>query len=136
MLGWINGLRAFVPLLLAAGAPAHILITASLAGLASFPGGGAYGPSKHAVTAVAQHAAMALADTPVEVSMICPALVSTGMSPEGIAPRVVADAALQAVDDGVFALVPDDWQAAVVAQVERVVRGQRPTPPTPQPGTA
>ena len=80
--GVVNGLRAFVPRLLAVGRPAHVLITASLAGLAVFPGGGAYGPSKHAVTAIAQHAAMALADTPVGVSMICPALVSTGMSAE------------------------------------------------------
>lgn len=77
--GVVNGLRAFVPGLLASGEPAHVLITASLAGLAVFPGGGAYGPSKHAVTAIAQHAAMALTGTPVRVSMICPALVSTGM---------------------------------------------------------
>src|SRR4051794_31740458 len=47
--GVVNGLRAFVPALLAAGESAHVLITASLAGLAIFPGGGAYGPSKHAV---------------------------------------------------------------------------------------
>ena len=127
--GVVNGLRAFVPQLLATGSPAHVLITASLAGLAVFPGGGAYGPSKHAVTAIAQHAAMALADTPVGVSMICPALVSTGMSPEGIAPALVADDALRAVDEGAFACVPPDWRAAVVAQVEQIVSGRQPTPP-------
>lgn len=81
--GVVNGLRAFVPRLLAAGESAHVLITGSLAGLTVFPGGGAYGPSKHAVVALAQHAAMVLADTPVSVSMICPALVATGMSAEG-----------------------------------------------------
>ena len=37
--GVINGLRAFVPRLLAWGRPGHILITASLAGLATFAGG-------------------------------------------------------------------------------------------------
>jgi len=129
--GIVNGLRAFVPRLLAAGTPAHVLITASLAGLAVFPGGGAYGPSKHAVAAVAQHAAMALADTPVRVSMICPALVATGMSPEGVPPASVADAALRAVDDGVFAVVPADWHTAVVSQVEQLVGGHLPTAPTP-----
>lgn len=130
--GVVNGLRAFVPGLLAAGEPAQVLVTASLAGLAVFPGGGAYGPSKHAVTAIAQHAAMALAGTPVRVSMICPALVSTGMSSEGVEPALVADSALQAVDDGIFAVVPAEWQAAVVAQAEQVVSGHHPTPPAPR----
>lgn len=130
--GVVNGLRAFVPGLLAAGEPAHVLITASLAGLAVFPGGGAYGPSKHAVAAVAQHAAMALADTPVRVSMICPALVATGMSSEGGDPALVADGALQAVDDGAFATVPTEWRDAVVAQVEQIVSGHQPAPPTPR----
>jgi NADP-dependent 3-hydroxy acid dehydrogenase YdfG len=130
--GVVNGLRAFVPGLLTAGEPAHVLITASLAGLAVFPGGGAYGPSKHAVTAIAQHAAMALAGTPVRVSMICPALVSTGMSPGGTDPALVAGAALQALDEGVFAVVPSEWQAAVVAQAGRVVSGDLPAPPAPE----
>ena len=58
--GVVNGLRAFVPRLLASGHPAHVLITASLAGLAAFPGGGAYGASKHAVVALAEQAALAL----------------------------------------------------------------------------
>lgn len=127
--GVVNGLRAFVPGLLASGEPAQVLITASLAGLTVFPGGGAYGPSKHAVTAVAQHASMALAGTPVRVSMMCPALVSTGMSPEGVDPAVVADEALQAVEDGTFAIFPSQWREAVVTQVEQVTSGQPPAPP-------
>jgi NADP-dependent 3-hydroxy acid dehydrogenase YdfG len=130
--GVVNGLRAFVPALLAAGEPAHVLITASLAGLAVFPGGGAYGPSKHAVAAIAQHAAMVLDGTPVRVSMICPALVRTGMSSEGIDPALVAADALRAIDDGLFAVVPSPWRAAVVAQAERVVSGSRPAPPAPK----
>jgi NADP-dependent 3-hydroxy acid dehydrogenase YdfG len=130
--GIVNGLRVFVPNLLATGEPAHVLITASLAGLAVFPGGGAYGPSKHAVTAIAQHAAMALDGTPVRVSMICPALVRTSMSSDGIDPALVAEDALQAIDDGVFAVVPSQWRTAVVAQVERIVSGHWPTPPAPK----
>jgi NADP-dependent 3-hydroxy acid dehydrogenase YdfG len=129
--GVVNGLRAFVPRLLASGEPSQVLITASLAGLTVFAGGGAYGPSKHAVSAIAQHAAMALADTPVRVTMICPSLVRTGMSPEGMDPAAVAADALRAVDEGVFAVVPAQWQATVVAQVDRVVSGQWPAPPVP-----
>jgi NADP-dependent 3-hydroxy acid dehydrogenase YdfG len=127
--GVVNGLRAFVPALLASGESAHVLVTASLAGLMVFPGGGAYGPSKHAVAAVVQHAAMALADTAVGVSMICPALVATGMSAEGVAPAVVAEEALRAVDEGVFAVVPEEWRAVVVEQTERVVAGLPAMPP-------
>jgi NAD(P)-dependent dehydrogenase (short-subunit alcohol dehydrogenase family) len=128
--GVVNGLRAFVPRLLAAERPAHILITGSLAGVATFPGGGAYGPSKHAVVAVAEHAAMALADTPISVSMICPALVSTGMSPEGADPAEIAAQALATVEDGTFAVIPDEWQRAVVTGATRLVSGERPQAPT------
>ncbi|QWF83897.1 SDR family oxidoreductase [Amycolatopsis sp. CA-230715] len=129
--GVVNGLRAFVPRLLAAGESAHVLITGSLAGLTVFPGGGAYGPSKHAVVALAQHAAMVLADTPVSVSMICPALVATGMSAEGEDPADVAEQALRTIDDGVFAAAPENWQRTVVTQTTNLVAGRQPTPPVP-----
>ncbi len=129
--GVVNGLRAFVPRLLAVGRPAHVLVTASLAGLTVFPGGGAYGPSKHAVVAVVEHAAMALAGTPVTISMICPALVATGMSSDGVAPESVAAQALDALDAGIFAVVPAEWRAAVVREVDEVASGCVPTPPAP-----
>ncbi|MGH3503563.1 MAG: SDR family NAD(P)-dependent oxidoreductase [Nocardioidaceae bacterium] len=129
--GVVNGLRAFVPRLLAANRPAHILITGSLAGAATFPGGGAYGPSKHAVVAVAEHAAIALADTPVGVSVICPALVSTGMSSEGADPAEVAAKALATIEDGTFAAIPHEWQHAVVTAATRLASGQRPKAPAP-----
>jgi NADP-dependent 3-hydroxy acid dehydrogenase YdfG len=132
--GVVNGLRAFVPALLASGEPAHVLITASLAGLAVFPGGGAYGTSKHAVTTVAQQAAMALVQTRVQVHMICPGLVSTGMSSEGADPADIARQALQAVDDGVFAVVPEEWTSAVAAQREQIVSGRSATSPVPRRG--
>ncbi|GAA4021164.1 SDR family NAD(P)-dependent oxidoreductase [Allokutzneria multivorans] len=127
--GVVNGLRAFVPRLLASGEPAHVLVTASLAGLTVFPAGGAYGPSKHAVVALVQHTALALEDTPVRVSMICPALVATGMSKEGVAAADVAAEALKAIDDGVFAVVPREWQPAVVDRAQRVAAGLAPTFP-------
>jgi NADP-dependent 3-hydroxy acid dehydrogenase YdfG len=129
--GIVNGLRAFVPRLLAANQPAHILISGSLAGAATFPGGGAYGPSKHAVVAVAEHAAMALADTPIGVSMICPALVSTGMSNTGADPSEVAAQALTTIEDGSFAVIPPEWQNSVVDAARRLATGQHPQAPRP-----
>ncbi|WP_433289929.1 SDR family oxidoreductase [Pseudonocardia sp. CA-142604] len=130
--GVVNGLRAFVPRLLAMDKPAHVLVTASLAGLAVFPGGGAYGPSKHAVTAVVKHAAMVLAGTPVSISMVCPALVATGMSPEGVSPALVAEEALGTVEDGTFAILPEEWRETVVDQVRATVAGSQPAAPVPR----
>ncbi|MGJ7906409.1 SDR family NAD(P)-dependent oxidoreductase [Actinopolyspora sp. H202] len=129
--GVVNGLRAFVPRLLAANQPAHILITGSLAGAATFPGGGAYGPSKHAVRAVVEHAAMALEGTPIGVSMVCPALVSTGMSGEGADPSDVAERALATIEDGTFAVLPEEWKGVVVNAAARLASGRRPEPPRP-----
>jgi len=130
--GVVNGLRAFVPRLLAAGRPAHVLVTGSLAGLVAFPGGGAYAASKHAVAAVTEQAALALAGTPVGVSLLCPALVRSGMSPEGEDPADVAAQALAAVEDGRFAVVPEAWRGAVRARAERLAAGARPVLPAPQ----
>lgn len=129
--GVVNGLRAFVPRLLAASRPAHILVTASMAGLATFPAGGAYAASKHAVVAVAEQAALALADTPIGVTMICPALVRTGMSADGEDPADVAAAALAAVEAGMFAVVPGEWRGEVRRRAQRLVAGAQPAKPVP-----
>ena len=131
--GLVNGLRAFVPRLLASGRPARILITASLAGLPVFAGGGAYGASKHAAVAVAEQAALALAGTNVGVTVLCPALVRTAMSPTGVDPADVAADALVAVRDGRFVVgVPDEWSTAIVQRAERLVSGLPQVPPAPR----
>jgi NAD(P)-dependent dehydrogenase (short-subunit alcohol dehydrogenase family) len=129
--GVVNGLRVFVPRLLALERPAHILITASLAGLTTFPGGGAYGASKHAVVAVAEQVALALADTEVGVTVLCPALVRTAMSPVGADPADVADEALAAVQTGRFVVVPGEWRAAVVQRAQLLMAGRPPALPAP-----
>lgn len=129
--GVVNGLRTFVPLMLATGRRHSILITASLAGLATWPGGGPYAASKHAAVTVAEQAALALADTPVTVTVLCPALVQTGMSDTGADPADVADQALAAADKGTFAVVPDGWSSAITSRAHRLATGQSPSPPTP-----
>ena len=124
--GVLNGLRAFVPGLLASGRQAHILITASLAGLAGFGGIGAYGPSKHAVVAIAEQAALALAGSAISVTVLCPSLVKTGMSEIGDDPLDVADAALAATKRGQFVLTPQEWHGAIIRRAERLVSGEQP----------
>lgn len=127
--GVSNGLRAFVPGMLASGRPGHILITASLAGLVTFPAGGAYAASKHAVVALAEQAALSLAGTPIGVTMLCPALVRTGMSPEGEDPADIADAALTAIRAGRFAVVPDGWEGEIERRGRSLASGEQPSPP-------
>jgi NAD(P)-dependent dehydrogenase (short-subunit alcohol dehydrogenase family) len=129
--GVVNGLRAFVPRMLAAEGAGGILVTASLAGLLTWPGGGPYGASKHAVVAVAEAAALALAETQVHVTALCPALVRTGMSEVGEDPVDVADQALAAVERGDFLVVPDEWRAAISARAAGLLTGDQPTVPLP-----
>jgi NAD(P)-dependent dehydrogenase (short-subunit alcohol dehydrogenase family) len=129
--GVVNGLRSFVPRLLYAGHPAHILVTASLAGLATWPSGGPYAASKHAVVAVAEQAELTLAETNVRVSVACPALVRTAMSDVGDDPLEVAEEALTAMIGGRFAFVPEMWRCAVRDRGFRLGDGLPPVLPEP-----
>ena len=124
-----NGLRAFVPDMLADGKPHSILITGSLAGLLAWPGGGAYGASKHAVSALAEQAALALAGTRVSVTLLCPALVRSGMSCEGADPDVVAAHAIEAMALGRFAVVPSEWAPAMRERAHLLSDGLQPRIP-------
>jgi len=79
--GVIHGVRAFAPLLLAQD-EGHIVNTASVAGLISPPGMGAYNVSKHAVVALSESLYHDLAERKarVGVSVLCPAYVPTAIS--------------------------------------------------------
>jgi NAD(P)-dependent dehydrogenase (short-subunit alcohol dehydrogenase family) len=127
--GVVNGLRSFVPLQLARGTPCQVLITASLAGAATWPGGGPYGVSKHAVLAVAEQAALELAATPVSVTVLCPGLVRTAMSDQGDDPLEVAAQGLRAMEEGRFAVLPQAWSSAVRNRAEILVSGRQPELP-------
>lgn len=129
--GVLNGLAEFVPRLLASGEHRSLLITGSLAGLVTFASGGAYAASKHALAAVAEQAALALAESPVQVTLLCPALVRTRMSDVGVEPEAIAAEALDAVSRGEFAVVPAEWKRAVHERGDRLSRGLPPSPPTP-----
>jgi NAD(P)-dependent dehydrogenase (short-subunit alcohol dehydrogenase family) len=76
--GVIHGVRAFVPQLIAQG-EGHVVNTASVAGLISPPGSGAYNVSKHAVVALSEslHHDLRERGSAVGVSVLCPAYVPT-----------------------------------------------------------
>jgi len=77
--GVINGLRAFIPTMLAKGEPGHIVNTASMAGLTSQPSLAIYNASKHAVVTVSEglHHDLTLRQSALRVSVLCPAWVKT-----------------------------------------------------------
>ena len=79
--GVIHGVRAFAPRLIAQN-EGHIVNTASVAGLISPPGSGAYNATKHAVVALSEslHHDLRSRGAAVGVSVLCPAYVPTGIS--------------------------------------------------------
>jgi NAD(P)-dependent dehydrogenase (short-subunit alcohol dehydrogenase family) len=80
--GVINGIRAFVPQLIEAGDPAHVLITASIAGIVAAPASGVYCTSKFAAVGLAEslhHDLQLSGNTHVATSVICPGMVATNI---------------------------------------------------------
>ncbi|HEY1740921.1 MAG TPA: SDR family NAD(P)-dependent oxidoreductase [Acidimicrobiia bacterium] len=77
--GVINGLRAFVPRMIAHGREAHIVNTASMAGLVATGMSGVYTVSKFAVEALSEVLANDLhnAGASIGVSVLCPSAVAT-----------------------------------------------------------
>ncbi len=80
--GVIHGIRTFVPIMLAQAAEAHIVNTASMAGLLSTPGLGAYNVTKHGVVTLSETLALDLAaqGAQIKVSVLCPGWVKTRIS--------------------------------------------------------
>ncbi len=75
--GVIHGLEAFVPRLIAQGPPAHIVNTASMAGLVASRGLGVYNTSKYAVVGLSETLAKDLQPHGIGVSVLCPMGVAT-----------------------------------------------------------
>jgi NAD(P)-dependent dehydrogenase (short-subunit alcohol dehydrogenase family) len=76
--GIVHGIGAFLPHLRQHG-DGHVVITASIAGLTSFPNMGPYNTSKHAAVTIAETLFSELRDqgSPLGVSCLCPGLVRT-----------------------------------------------------------
>jgi NAD(P)-dependent dehydrogenase (short-subunit alcohol dehydrogenase family) len=75
----IHGVHIFVPIMLAQDTECHIVNTASMAGLISGPGLGAYKVTKHAVVTLSETLYHELAErgAKVKVSVLCPGIVNT-----------------------------------------------------------
>jgi len=77
--GVIYGIRTFVPLMLKQGEGAHVVNTASVAGLLSVPFASVYQATKHAVVTISEtlYAELAAAGARIGVSVLCPGFVKT-----------------------------------------------------------
>jgi len=131
LMGVINGIRAFLPGMIASGEPGHVVNTSSVLGL-STGGASIYSVSKHAVTRLTEGLWYDLraAGANVGVSVLCPGMVATRIvsaernrpghlrqtveqSPEGERMRQAVEARFQA--DG---MDPADVAEKVAAAVQ------------------
>lgn len=82
--GVIHGIRVFLPALEAQN-EGHIVITASVAGILSYPQMGPYNASKHAVLSMAEtmHHELQAKGSAVGVTALCPGLVNTNILDSG-----------------------------------------------------
>jgi NAD(P)-dependent dehydrogenase (short-subunit alcohol dehydrogenase family) len=77
--GVVYGIRTFVPIMLRQNEPAHVVSTASMAGLTSNPGMAVYNVTKHAVVTISEtlHHDLALRGAPIKASVLCPGFINT-----------------------------------------------------------
>ncbi|MCM2331806.1 MAG: SDR family NAD(P)-dependent oxidoreductase [Pseudomonas sagittaria] len=147
--GVLNGVRAFMPLLLAQGRPAHVVNTASLAGLLNSPFMAAYNVSKQAVVALSEslHYEMAALNTQVGVSVLCPGPVNSeimtsdqgqgagselnrlldGQIRQGMSPSELAELVFAAIAEKRFWILPHKgFKPALRARLESVLEERNP----------
>jgi NADP-dependent 3-hydroxy acid dehydrogenase YdfG len=147
--GVINGVRAFLPLLLAQGRPAHVVNTASLAGLLNSPFMAAYNVSKQAVVALSEslHYELAALNAPVGVSVLCPGPVASeiltsvqgqgasgelnrllvGQIRQGLSPAELAELVFAAIAEKRFWILPHKgFKPALRARLQSVLEERNP----------
>ena len=77
--GVVHGVRVFVPLMLGQGSEAHIVNTASMAGVTNGPYTAIYSMTKHAVVGYSEalYHDLSTSNTKIGVSVLCPELINT-----------------------------------------------------------
>lgn len=144
LMGVVNGVRAFAPLLIGQGR-GHVLNTASFGGLAPLPARAPYNATMHAVVGLTETLHLELREVSPELgaTVLCPGLVNTALgansaalvprgaasTPEdsgvitgGIEPAAVADAAIEAVEAGrVHAIVGPGARTVVRGRVDALL---------------
>ncbi|MGW0705858.1 SDR family oxidoreductase [Streptomyces sp. NPDC002643] len=118
--GVFNGIRTFLPRMLAAGRPGHIVSTASIGGLLGTPGA-LYVAAKFGVVGLMEALAAELRDTHVNVSVLTPGIVRTnihqGPPPPG-GPGPQAPGALAEADLHQTAMLPREVGERVLLAIQ------------------
>ena len=141
--GVMNGLRAFVPRMLASGRPAHVVNTSSMGGFLASPMLGAYGATKFAVRALTESLQYDLQahGAKVGVSLLAPGAVKTaifdaragadaddrmsegaremmrqGTAATGVDPAVIAAEVLSAIREGRYWVFPHAYMVPAIAE--------------------
>jgi NAD(P)-dependent dehydrogenase (short-subunit alcohol dehydrogenase family) len=157
--GVVHGVRTFVPILLEQGTEAHIVSTASGAGLVSLPGSAPYNVSKHAVVTLMEtlHHELSMRGSKIGVSVLCPGPINTNIPesqrnrpPElapgvrasavggrlrealrqGMDPAEVADKVVRGIRDGRFyILTHDDIKRGVERRMRDILEDRVPRTP-------
>jgi len=126
--GVIHGIRVFLEGLKAQN-EGHIVVTASVAGLTSYPWLGPYNATKHAVASIAEtlHSELVESGSAVRVSCLCPGAVATNIGEaERNRPKELANAQEVERDMGdlrEFAESFAGFAASPEAVAERVLEG-------------
>jgi NAD(P)-dependent dehydrogenase (short-subunit alcohol dehydrogenase family) len=148
--GVIHGVEAFVPRMIARGEPAHIVNTASMAGLVASKGLGVYNTSKYAVVGLSETLAKDLKPYRIGVSVLCPMGVETRIRDSDrnrpaalrndradggepvelmgryLAPDVVADMVLAAIrSNELYVITHDEGLEPLRRRAERLERAIR-----------
>lgn len=119
--GVFNCIQGFVPQLIDAQLPAHIVNIASLAALASGPTQqGAYNASKHAVLSLTENLYLELKEHghPIDAHVVCPGPVSTRIFKEAYASTELAISTRDSLADYV-----DDAGISGIEAGERILSG-------------
>lgn len=118
LFGVVHGIRAFVPQIIASGAPGWVVNTASMAAVRAVPGIAPYTASKHAVLGISDVLRKELerAGAPIGVSVVMPGGIKTALNPIGtVEASQVAANVVDAIRRGRDYVFTDDHSAEEVA---------------------
>jgi len=123
--GVIHGVHVFVPMMIKQNEPAHIVNTASMAGLISAAMMSCYSVTKHSVVTLSETLALEMKQFayPIGVSVLCPGFVQTRMHesdrnrPATDEPDLVSPELRDMINQGVTSLVTNGKQPSEIADL-------------------
>lgn len=151
MMGVVNGLNAFIPGMIEANKPAHVINTGSVGSLVVAPGMAQYTATKMAVRGITESLFYDLSarDVPIDVSLLCPGPVLTSIGdelmgmepgdtvaeptehlmagqPDFITPEQVAQVVFDAIRQRKFWIFTHPFNGHIKAMTQALVEGRNP----------